>query len=98
MDIRLKFKITLANNEGETEQDIVVPAINDPQAPFETQQIMLMQKMFSQYAQVGLIRQVEPKKFLLMCPSQIAFVECELPSILVANPTDVPPAPKVTLE
>ncbi len=97
MDIRLDFKITMVNGE-DTEQSITVPGISDPQVPFESQQIMLMQKMFSQYAQVGLIRQVEPKKFLLLCPSQLAFIECEIPSIIIANPTDVPPAPKVTLE
>ena len=95
MDISLKFKITCTNGE-ETEQSITVPA--DPQLPFEQQQIFVMQKMLNQYAQVGLLRQIEPRKFLLMCPSQLAFVEVELPSILVANPSDVPPAPKVTLE
>lgn len=97
MDIRLEFKITMVNGE-ETAQTITVPAVNDPQASYEMQQVFLMQKMFNQYAQVGLIRQIEPKKFLLLCPSQLAFVEVEIPSVLIANPTDVPPAPKVTLE
>jgi len=54
----------------------------------------LMQQMLFQYAQVGMLRQPKPGEFVLLCPSQIAMVECTLPSILIANPADVP---KVTL-
>ncbi len=93
MDIRLTFKITCTNGE-ETTQDISTPAVNDPNVPFDKQQAMVMQQMLHQYAQVGLLRQPSPNKFILMCPSQIAFVECELPSIVLANALDVPPAPK----
>lgn len=93
MDIKLNFKITCTNGE-ETTQDISTPAVNDPNVPFDKQQAMVMQQMFHQYAQVGLLRQPSPNKFILMCPSQIAFVECELPSIVLANALDVPPAPR----
>jgi len=94
-EIRLTFKITLTNGE-ETEQTISVPATND--APFEQQVIFWMNKALSQYAQVGLLRQTDKDKFLLLCPSQIAFVECQLPSIVLAGAGDVPATPKVTLD
>jgi hypothetical protein len=97
MEIKLTFQITMVNEEV-IEQTFTVPALNDPNVPFEQQQIIVMNKALTQYAQVGMLKQVEPRKFLLVCPSQIACVECELPSILIANPSDVPAAPKVTLD
>ncbi len=95
MDIKLTFKITCTNGE-ETSQDINTPAVNDPNVPFDKQQAMVMQQMFHQYATVGLLRQHPDNKnrFILMCPSQIAFVEAELPSIVLANALDVPPVPR----
>lgn len=92
MDIKLTFHITFCNGE-ETDQDITVPA--DPKHPVEKQMLFLMQQMLNQYAQVGLLREPTKNKFVLCCPSQIAFVECVLPSIVLANALDVP---KVSLE
>jgi hypothetical protein len=54
-----------------------------------------MQQMFAQYAQVGILRQPEPGTFVLLCPSQIALVECSLPSIIIADEIEVP---KVSLD
>ena len=92
MEIKLKFKITFVSGE-QTEQDITVPA--DPSKSFEGQARALMQTMLAQYAQVGMLRQPAPGHFVLLCPSQIAMVECELPSIVLADASEVP---KVTLE
>jgi len=89
MDIRLTFKITLVNGEEET-QEITAPAVNDPNIPLEQQRILVMQRMLNQYAQVGMLRQPEKDHFILLCPSQIAFVECILPSVVLANALDVP--------
>jgi hypothetical protein len=88
MEIKLSFLITFVNGEVTT-QEISVPA--DPQHPVEKQTLFLMQQMLQQYSQVGLLRNPEnKKKFLLICPSQIASVECELPSILLAGANEVP--------
>lgn len=89
MEIKLTFKITCVNEEVTT-QDISAQA--DPNLPIDQQRIMLMQRMLNQYAQVGLLRQPEKDQYILMCPSQIAFVECVLPSVVLANALDVPPA------
>ena len=91
MEIKLNFKITFTSGE-QTEQEIAYPA--DESKPFDLQAKALMQQMLFQYAQVGMLRQPKPGEFVLLCPSQIAMVECTLPSILIANPADVP---KVTL-
>src|SRR5208337_731881 len=93
MDIRLTFKITLVNGEVET-QEITAPAVNDPNITLDQQRMLLMQRMFNQYTQVGMLRQPEKNKFILLCPSQIAFIECELPSVLIASALDVPPPPR----
>jgi hypothetical protein len=87
MEINLKFKITLVNGE-ETTQEIKVQA--DPKLPVEKQTLFLMQQMFNQYAQVGLLREPQKGKFILRCPSQLAFVECEMPSILLASSIELP--------
>lgn len=87
MEIKLNFKITFTNGEEFT-QDIAIPA--DPSHPVEKQMVFLMQKMLTQYAQVGVLREPSKGKFVLCCPSQIAFVECELPSIILANAGEVP--------
>lgn len=92
MEIKLSFKITFVSGE-QTIQDINVPA--DPNKAFDTQVKLLMQTMLAQYTQVGMLRQPEPGKFVLLCPSQIAMVECELPNIIIADPAEVP---KVTLD
>lgn len=92
MDIQLKFKITRADGEIET-QEITAPYVNDPNITFEQQRMIVMQRMLNQYAQVGMLRQPDTGRFILLCPSMISFVECELPSILIANALDVPPPP-----
>lgn len=93
MEIKLTFKITFENGEVTT-QDIEVPA--DPNLPVDKQMLVLMQGMLQQYSQVGMLRQPEKGKFILICPSQIATVECELPSIILANATEVPKSPIIT--
>ncbi|GEM_PF-5731708 len=93
MEIKLTFKLTLINESVET-QEISAPAVNDPNITIDQQQMLLMQRMLNQYTQVGMLRQPEKNKFILLCPSQIAFIECELPSVLVANALDVPPPPR----
>lgn len=92
MEIKLKFKITFVSGE-QTEQEISVTA--DPNKPFEIQAKALMQTMLAQYAAVGMLRQPEPGTFVLLCPSQIAMVEATLPTILVADASELP---KVTLD
>jgi hypothetical protein len=91
MEIKLTFKITRVDGEVE-DQEITAPAV--PDIPIEQQQMMVMQRMLNQYAQVGMLRQPSKSHFILLCPSQIMFVECELPSVLIANALDVPPAPR----
>jgi len=90
MEIKLTFKITLADGT-ETSQEIIVPA--DPQLPIDQQTQFLMMQMLKQYAGVGLLRNPEKNKFVLICPSQLAAVECELPSILLAGANEVPKPP-----
>ncbi len=92
MEIKLSFKITLVSGE-QTIQDISFPA--DPNKPFDPQAKLLMQQMLAQYTQVGMLRQPEPGTFVLLCPSQIAVVECSLPTIIVASALEVP---KVSLD
>ena len=87
MEIKLTFEIKFANGDATT-QDITVPA--DRTQPVDIQMMLLMQKMLQQYSQVGLLRQPEPGKFVLVCPSQIASVTCELPSIVLANAGEIP--------
>jgi hypothetical protein len=87
MEIKLSFLITFTSGETAT-QDFNVPA--DPQHPIDKQTLLLMQQMLTQYSQVGLLRNPEGKKFVLICPSQIATVECELPAILIAGPNELP--------
>lgn len=93
MEIKLTFKITFVDGEYTT-QDISVPA--DPQHPVEKQMLFLMQQMLNQYAQVGILRQPTPGSFVLICPSQIAQVECEMPSIVLAGANEVPKSPIIT--
>lgn len=93
MEIKLTFKLSLINNEVET-QEITAPAVNDPNISLDQQRMLLMQRMLNQYTQVGMLRQPEKNKFILLCPSQIAFIECELPSVLIASPLDIPPSPR----
>jgi hypothetical protein len=92
MELKLKFHITLVDG-GETEQEISVPA--DPKHPVEKQMLALMQAMFNQYAQVGMLKEHPKGTFTLLCPSQIMTIQCELPSLIIANANEVP---KVTLE
>jgi hypothetical protein len=42
-----------------------------------------------------MLREVEPGVYRLLCHSQIYWVECSLPKIVLANATEVP---QVTLE
>ena len=92
MEIKLSFRITFTSGE-QTVQEVSLPA--DPAKSFEAQAKTYLQAMLAQYAQVGMLRQPEPGTFVLLCPSQIAMVECTLPSILIASEGEVP---KVTLD
>ncbi len=92
MDIRLKFTITFVSGE-QMDQEISVQ--HDPKYTVEIQQKALMQQMLSQYASVGILRQPSPNHFKLILPSQIAMVECELGSIVIADMTEMP---RITLE
>jgi hypothetical protein len=94
MEIKLSFNITFVSGE-QTTQDITVKA--DPNHPVETQMKALMQQMFGQYVSVGMLRQPEKDHYVLLCPSQIAMVECKLPSIILADATEIP-VPRVTLD
>lgn len=91
MEIKLTFKLTFVSGE-QTTQEIAVPA--DPRHAYETQAKALMQTMLSQYATVGMLRQPTPGSYVLLMPSQIAMIECEMPSIILADAQDVP---KITL-
>jgi hypothetical protein len=92
VELKLKFKITFVSGE-QTEQEIAVPA--DPNRPIDAQAKLLMQQMLGQYASVGMLRQPEPGTFVLLCPSQLAMIEVSLPSIVIADATELP---KVTLD
>ena len=46
-----------------------------------------MNQMLSQFAQVGMLKK-EGAKYTLLPASQIALVECELPTIVIAAPSD----------
>jgi hypothetical protein len=92
MEIKLSFKITFVSGE-QTVQEVSLPA--DQTKPFEVQAKAYLQAMLAQYAQIGMLRQPEPGTFVLLCPSQIAMVECTLPTILIASEGEVP---KVTLD
>lgn len=93
MEIKLNFLITFVNGDSTT-QEIVVPT--DPQIPVEKQILLLMQQALVQYAQVGLLRSPKKGNFFLICPSQIATVECDLPSILLAGANEIPKSPIIT--
>lgn len=95
MEIKLTFKITFTNSE-ETEQTITVPA--DPKYPVDMQTKALLQQMLGQYTTVGILREPRPGYFYLMCPSQIATIECELPSIVLAGANEVPKSPIITTD
>jgi hypothetical protein len=92
MEIKVKFTITFVSGE-QTEQEISVQ--HDPKYTVELQQKALMQQMLSQYASVGMLRQPSPNHYRLILPSQIALVECELGSIVIADMSEVP---RITLE
>lgn len=98
MEIKLKFLITFVSGE-QMEQDINFPA--DPRLAFDAQAKALMQTMLSQYASIGILRRgplpdnPSPNFYRLILPSNISMVECELPSIVIANEAEVP---RITLE
>jgi hypothetical protein len=99
MDIKLTFKITFVSGE-QTIQEI--SAQTDPRHHVDEQMKALMNRMFIQYTSVGMVRQgtdddgtPNPSKYVLLCPSQLALVECELPSIILAGANEVP---KITLD
>jgi hypothetical protein len=93
MEIKLTFLITFTNGDSTT-QEISVPA--DPQHPVEKQMLFLMQQMLQQYAGTGLLRNPSPGNFFLICPSQIATVECTLPSIVLAGANEIPKSSLIT--
>ncbi len=97
--MKLTFAITFVSGE-QTTQDITAQA--DPRHHVDEQMKALMNRMFIQYATVGMIRNGQnedgtpnPSKFVLLCPSQLALVECEIPSIILAGANEVP---KITLD
>lgn len=92
MEIKLSFKITFVSGE-QTVQEVALPA--DPTKSFEAQAKAYLQAMLGQYAQLGMLRQPEVGTFVLLCPSQIAMVECTLPTILLASEGEVS---KITLD
>lgn len=85
MEVKLKFKLTLVSGE-QIEQDFATQV--DPNKSFDLQAKALMQQMLGQYAQVGMLRQPNPGSYILLCPSQIAMVECDLPNIVIASTAD----------
>jgi hypothetical protein len=94
MEIKLRFKITFVDGMQKL-QEITIPA--DPRLAVDNQQKALMQTMFSQYATIGYVTHPpdEPDTYRLILPSQIAMVECALPSLIIAQESEVP---RVTLE
>ena len=94
MDIKLTFLVTFVSGDQKA-QEITIPA--DPRHPFETQAKVLMQTMMQQYAATGYVMSDPEDKnhYILITPSQIARVDCTLPSILIAHENEVP---KVTLD
>ena len=75
----LKFVITRTNGE-KLEQEI--PCI--PEKVGEC-----MRDMFLQYANMGMIKK-EGDKFILLCASQIAYAEVEIPQVVLASGNDLP--------
>jgi len=77
METSLHFVITKIDNTT-VEQDIKCPA-DAAEA--------VVNQMMAQYSQVGVLKKEGNKYTLLPC-SQIALVEIELPSLVIASPSD----------
>lgn len=77
MDVSLHFVITKVDGSQVT-QDIKCPQDAAEQA---------MNQMLAQYSQVGMLKK-DGTKYMLLPSSQIALVECELPTIVIAGPSD----------
>jgi hypothetical protein len=83
METQLVFKIVKKDGE-ELEQ-----VINCPPEHAES----IVNQMLAQYAQVGMMRK-SGNKFLLLCCGEIAYVEVELPSVVIASADEAEKASK----
>lgn len=77
METNLHVILTLVDDSQVT-QDILCPP--------ETAQ-NVMNQLMAQYSQVGLLKK-DGEKFVLYPSHRIKLVECELPSLVIAGPTD----------
>jgi hypothetical protein len=77
METNLHVILTLVDGEQVT-QDILCPA--------DTAQSVMNQLMV-QYSQVGLLKK-DGDKFMLYPAHRIKLVECELPSLVIASPSE----------
>ena len=77
METNLHVVITLVDDEQVT-QDILCP-------PDKADAIM--NQLMVQYSQVGLLKK-DGEKFMLYPAHRIKLVECELPSLVIAGPSD----------
>jgi hypothetical protein len=80
--LQLKFVITKTNGE-KVEQE--VPCI--PEKVGECIRDMLLQ-----YANLGMIKK-DGDKMILLCASQIAYAEVDIPSVVIAGANEVPQKP-----
>lgn len=95
METKLKFIITTVTGE-KVEQEISVAPPPDPSIPMEAAIMDGINRMMAQYSQVGMMKR-EGDKFILLTTHQIAKVEVEKPSILIANPAEAERATKGSL-
>jgi hypothetical protein len=77
METNLHVVLTLVDGEQVT-QDILCP-------PDKAEQVM--NQLMVQYSQVGLLKK-DGDKYLLYPAHRITLVECELPSLVIATPSD----------
>ena len=77
MDTNLHFVITKVDG-SEVIQDIKCPS-NAVEAA--------MNQMFSQFSQVGVLKK-DGTKYTLVPSSQIQLVECDVPTIVIAGPSE----------
>jgi hypothetical protein len=77
METNLHFVVTKTDGTQVT-QDIKCP--NDASES-------ALNQMLAQYAQIGMLKK-DGTKYTLVPASQISLVECELPTIVLADPSD----------
>ena len=83
-DIKLTFYLTLKNGT-KMEQTLSIPDGDGKNNPTPEQIVM---QMLQQYAAVGMLKR-DGQKFILVTCGEIATVEVEIPSILVANMNEI---------